>query len=242
MPAVRGAGRWLGGRRRPAAGRAVAGAGPTGRSRSSCRARFGVSALVTMARDPAQLAAQIRRPMPRRPAPRAERGTAFHRWLEERFGQHAADRRRRPGGAVDADLVGDDADLAELKARFEAGEWGQRWPAEVEVPFETRVERPARPRAGSTRSSPTRRAAGSTSWTGRPAALPRPAAEERAVAVQLAAYRLAWAALAGVPVEEVRAAFYYVRREPDRPPGRPARRRAAWPRLIETAAALTRAP
>jgi DNA helicase II / ATP-dependent DNA helicase PcrA len=31
--------------------------------------------------------------------------------------------------------------------------------------------------------------------------------------VQLAAYRLAWAALAGVPVDEVRAAFYYVRED-----------------------------
>jgi DNA helicase-2/ATP-dependent DNA helicase PcrA len=29
--------------------------------------------------------------------------------------------------------------------------------------------------------------------------------------VQLAAYRLAWATLAGVPVTDVRAAFYYVR-------------------------------
>jgi DNA helicase-2/ATP-dependent DNA helicase PcrA len=28
--------------------------------------------------------------------------------------------------------------------------------------------------------------------------------------VQLAAYRLAWAALAGVPVEKVRAGFHYV--------------------------------
>src|SRR6266852_258995 len=44
--------------------------------------------------------------------------------------------------------------------------------------------------------------------TGRP---PMPGRPERAVAVQLAAYRLAWAALAGVPVEQVRAAFYYVR-------------------------------
>jgi len=44
--------------------------------------------------------------------------------------------------------------------------------------------------------------------TGRRPASPE---EERAVAVQLAAYRLAWAALAGVPVKEVRAAFYYVR-------------------------------
>jgi DNA helicase-2/ATP-dependent DNA helicase PcrA len=35
--------------------------------------------------------------------------------------------------------------------------------------------------------------------------------DERAAAVQLAAYRLAWAELAGVPVERVRAAFHYVR-------------------------------
>ena len=46
-----------------------------------------VSALVTLARDPAELARQVRRPMPRPPAPYARRGTAFHRWLEERFGQ-----------------------------------------------------------------------------------------------------------------------------------------------------------
>jgi len=35
-------------------------------------------------------------------------------------------------------------------------------------------------------------------------------AERDAVSVQLAAYRLAWAALAGVPVSQVRAAFHYV--------------------------------
>jgi len=35
--------------------------------------------------------------------------------------------------------------------------------------------------------------------------------DKRAVGVQLAAYRLAWAALAEVPVTDVRAAFYYVR-------------------------------
>jgi DNA helicase II / ATP-dependent DNA helicase PcrA len=46
--------------------------------------------------------------------------------------------------------------------------------------------------------------------TGRP---PSSAAERRAVSVQLAAYRLAWAELAGVPLEQVRAAFYYVRHD-----------------------------
>src|SRR5258707_12873577 len=92
-----------------------------------------------MARTPALLAAQIRRPMPRPPAPRAERGTAFHRWLEERFGQMRLIDVDDLAGAVDADMVADDADLADLKAQFEAGDWGQRWPAEVEMPFETRV-------------------------------------------------------------------------------------------------------
>jgi DNA helicase-2/ATP-dependent DNA helicase PcrA len=42
--------------------------------------------------------------------------------------------------------------------------------------------------------------------TGRPPS--GPAAE--AAAVQLAAYRLAWAELAGVPVSRVRAGFHYV--------------------------------
>ena len=45
-----------------------------------------VSALVTLRRDPAELARRLRRPMPAAPAPQARRGTAFHAWLEERFG------------------------------------------------------------------------------------------------------------------------------------------------------------
>jgi DNA helicase-2/ATP-dependent DNA helicase PcrA len=39
---------------------------------------------------------------------------------------------------------------------------------------------------------------------------PGPGRDADAAAVQLAAYRLAWAELAGVPVESVRAAFHYV--------------------------------
>jgi DNA helicase II / ATP-dependent DNA helicase PcrA len=172
--------------------------------------RFGVSALVTMARDPALLAAQIRRPMPSRPAPRAERGTAFHRWLEERFRQMRLIDVDDLAGAVDADLVADDADLAELKSRFEAGQWSLRWPVEVEMPFETRIgDRLVRGRIDAIFADDLGGGFDVVDWkTGRP---PRPGREERAVAVQLAAYRLAWAALAGVPVEQVRAAFYYVR-------------------------------
>jgi DNA helicase-2/ATP-dependent DNA helicase PcrA len=38
-------------------------------------------------------------------------------------------------------------------------------------------------------------------------------AEAEAAAVQLSAYRIAWATLAGVPVNRVRAGFHYVREQ-----------------------------
>ncbi len=171
---------------------------------------IGVSALVELASDPAGFAAHVRRPMPRPPAPRAQRGTAFHRWLEERFGQLKLIDPEELTGAGDADLVAGDADLADLKARFDAGAWGQRWPADIEVRFETRIgDRLVRGRIDAVFADDPAGGFDVVDWkTGRP---PAPGPAERAVAVQLAAYRLAWAALAGVPVEQVRAAFYYVR-------------------------------
>ncbi len=167
--------------------------------------RLSVSALVALARDPDELARQVRRPMPRPPARQARRGTEFHRWLEERFGQQ-----RLIG---DDDLFADpgesDDGLIDLRARFEAGEWGGRWPREVEVPFDMLIgDRQVRGRIDAVFADPDG-GFDVVDWkTGRP---PRAKAEKDAVAVQLAAYRLAWAALAGVPVDQVRAGFYYVR-------------------------------
>ena len=102
------------------------------------------------------------------------------------------------------------AELTALQQRFEAGEWACRWPSEVEVPFETLIGgRLVRGRIDAVFADSPDGGFDVVDWkTGRQ---PRAAAEGRAVAVQLAAYRLAWAALAGVPVEQVRAAFYYVR-------------------------------
>ena len=173
--------------------------------------RIAVSALVTMARNPAELAARIRRPMPAPPAPKAQRGTAFHQWLAERFGQMRLIDADELAEVFDADGIADDAELSELKARFDAGEWGQRWPTDVEVPFETRVsDRLVRGRIDAIFADAPDGRIDVVDWkTGRAPA--RGSRGERAVAVQLAAYRLAWAALAGVPVDEVRAAFYYVR-------------------------------
>jgi DNA helicase-2/ATP-dependent DNA helicase PcrA len=169
-----------------------------------------VSSLVTMARAPAVLAEQVRRPMPQPPAPRARRGTEFHRWLEQRFGPHPLIDPDELLGAADGSAgAGADPDLAMLKARFEAGEWADRWPAEVETPFETLIgDRLIRGRIDAVFADAPEGGFDVVDWkTGRPPGSPD---ERRAVAVQLAAYRLAWAALAGVPVEQVRAAFYYV--------------------------------
>jgi DNA helicase-2/ATP-dependent DNA helicase PcrA len=164
-----------------------------------------------MARDPAELAQQVRRPMPRRPEPQAARGTTFHQWLEQRFGQaQLIDPEELPGAADDQRAQDGDLDLAELKQQFESGDWGGRWPAEVEVPFETKVgDRLVRGRIDAVFADAPGGGYDVVDWkTGRQ---PSTAAEKRIVAVQLAAYRLAWAALAGVPLSEVSAAFYYVR-------------------------------
>jgi DNA helicase-2/ATP-dependent DNA helicase PcrA len=170
-----------------------------------------VSSLVTIARDPSELAQQVRRPMPRRPAPQATRGTTFHEWLERRFGQaQLIDADDLPGAVDDVAAVAGDPELEELKARFEAGEWAGRWPSEVEVPFETLIgDRLIRGRIDAVFADADEGGFDVVDWkTGKQ---PLKAADERAVAVQLAAYRLAWAALADVPVTDVRAAFYYVR-------------------------------
>ncbi|MGH3256612.1 MAG: UvrD-helicase domain-containing protein [Streptosporangiaceae bacterium] len=181
-------------------------------------ARLSVSSLVSLARDPAELARQVRRPMPRPPARQARRGTAFHQWLEQRYGQQRL--------IDDSDLfdltVGEegdgagggagDGDLGELRARFERSEWSDRWPVAVEVPFETQVgDRLVRGRIDAIFADAATGGYDVVDWkTGRP---PESEAERRAVAVQLAAYRLAWAALADVPVARVRAAFCYVAHE-----------------------------
>jgi len=170
-------------------------------------ARLSVSSLVTLARDPAELARQVRRPMPRPPARQARRGTAFHQWLEQRYGQQLLIDDNALFGAEEDDTA--EGDLAALRSRFEQGEWAERWPQAVEVPFETLVGgRPVRGRIDAVFADAPGGGYDVVDWkTGRP---PGSEAERHAVSVQLAAYRLAWAALTGVAVADVRAAFYYV--------------------------------
>jgi DNA helicase-2/ATP-dependent DNA helicase PcrA len=168
-----------------------------------------VSQLVDLDGDPHELARALRRPLPRRPAPEARRGTAFHRWLEQRWrAQPLLDVDELPGAA---DEGADDADLDELREAFEASPWAARTPAEVEVGFEMVVDGVVlRGRMDAVFGSD------QEGWTvvdWKTGPVP-PAARSRTAAVQLAAYRLAWARLRGIPDDQlagVRAVFHYVR-------------------------------
>ncbi|KKK04744.1 ATP-dependent helicase [Micromonospora sp. HK10] len=166
-----------------------------------------VTQLVALRRDPEALARALRRPMPAEPSPYARRGTAFHTWLEQRFGaDRLLDVDELPG-AADDDAAPDEA-LVELQERFLASEWADRMPVEVEVPFATVLAGVVvRGRMDAVFARPGGRYDVVDWKTGRQ---PTGAAAE-AAAVQLAVYRLAWAELAGVPVERVGAAFHYVR-------------------------------
>jgi DNA helicase-2/ATP-dependent DNA helicase PcrA len=170
-------------------------------------ATLSVSQLVELAADSEALAARLRRPMPYPPNPHVRRGTAFHAWLEQRFGAtRLLDLDELPGAADDG--AAPDHDLDELRVAFLASEWAERRPVEVEVPFETEIDGVAvRGRMDAVFADPD---GGWTVVDWKTGAVPD-TSRLPVLSVQLAAYRLAWAALSGCPVDRVRAAFHYVR-------------------------------
>ncbi len=174
--------------------------------------------LVSYAADPDAFAEELFRPMPRPPAPQARRGTEFHAWVERRFGQQALfDEDELDLLAEDEEVDGHE-DLADLKAAFLRTPYADREPHRVEAPFQVllgghivrgRIDAVYREPDGTYEV---------VDWKTNRAATADP--------LQLAIYRLAWAELAGVPVEQVRAAFLYVRtgliQRPDDLPDRSA--------------------
>ena len=165
-----------------------------------------VSSLVALRRDPGELARRLRRPMPAAPAPQARRGTAFHAWLEERFGAaRLVDLDELPGSGDE--FAAPDGALAGLQEAFLASEWADRQPVEVEVPFETPLgPLTLRGRIDAVFADADGRYEVIDWKTGPPPS----GGELAAAAVQLAAYRLGWSRLIGVPVEQVSAGFHHV--------------------------------
>ncbi|MGK8489911.1 UvrD-helicase domain-containing protein [Nocardia asiatica] len=179
--------------------------------------QIAATALVELRANPAKLAARLRRPLPYPPNPLARRGTAFHAWVQRWFGStRLLGLDELPGAADGAADAGLDAELTAMQEAFLNSRWADRSPIEVEIPFETSIAGTViRGRMDAVFAEPGGR------WTvvdWKTGAEPG-AAEEPAVAMQLAVYRLAWARLMaareGRPEQEmlhrVGAAFHYVR-------------------------------
>lgn len=167
--------------------------------------QLSVSDLAELDRDPGALALRLRRPMPVGPAPVARRGTALHAWLERRFASPTLFDLDDLAGSADEVVLDDDLDG--LREAFLTGSFGQRVPVEVEVPFETMIDGTlVRGRMDAVFRDDDGRWDVIDWKTGQ-----RPQGHAaRWAAVQLAAYRVAWAALQGVDPAQVRAGFHYV--------------------------------
>jgi DNA helicase-2/ATP-dependent DNA helicase PcrA len=162
------------------------------------------TALGRLRSDPEMFARELARPMPRPPSPAARFGTRFHAWVEARFGQQDLFDPDELPGQADAGIDSDD-DLADLIATFERGPFAERPPAAVEAPFALVLAgQVVRGRIDAIY----RDDSGDADWL---VVDWKTARAETADPLQLAIYRVAWADLAGVPVERVRAGFYYVR-------------------------------
>ncbi len=163
------------------------------------------TSLAALRSDPEAFAERLVRPMPRAPSPAARFGTRFHAWVQAHYEQHRQELLVDPDELSGrADLgVDDDADLHQLVQRFETGPFGHRSPVAVEPPFAVVLAgQVVRGRIDAVFAEDD----GGfllVDW--------KTSRDHRADPAQLAVYRLAWAELHGVPLHQVRAAFYYVR-------------------------------
>jgi DNA helicase-2/ATP-dependent DNA helicase PcrA len=168
--------------------------------------RLSVSTLLYLAKDPNELALRLRRPMPNHIDKYARGGTEFHLWLEKHFNHPSLismdDLFNQNNSQVAADVA-----LDKLQTAWLASDWAKKEPVGIEVGFETMV--------------------GNILIRGRIDAIYQIDKDHFEVvdwktgkvkdgedlanaAIQLAMYRLAYAKLANIPIENVSAAFHYV--------------------------------
>ncbi|ODR02512.1 ATP-dependent DNA helicase [Mycobacterium sherrisii] len=170
--------------------------------------QLSVSGLVDLARDPDGAVQRLVHRLPTRPDPHASLGNAFHSWVQQFYGTEALFDVVDLPGAADSGF-GHTEELAALQQAFTRSRWAARTPIAVEVPFEMPIANTVvRGRIDAVFAEP---GGGATvvDWkTGEP---PRGPEAMRQAAVQLAVYRLAWAALSGCAESSVRTAFHYVR-------------------------------
>ncbi|WP_153011595.1 ATP-dependent helicase [Serinicoccus chungangensis] len=162
------------------------------------------SAVVALVADREAYLRDLRRPVPVPPTPRTRVGTLFHAWVERHYAAATlVDLDDLDAGSDPSDQA---SGLGTLQQHFLASEWADRVPLAVEVPLQTTLG--GRTVAGRIDAVFGDADGGVTvvDWkTGTPGST----AQQRARTVQLAVYRLAYARLRGLPVDQVRAAFFY---------------------------------
>ncbi|CAA9357407.1 MAG: ATP-dependent DNA helicase SCO5184 [uncultured Nocardioidaceae bacterium] len=176
------------------------------------------TSLAALRDDPDAFASSLARPMPRPPSPAARFGTRFHAWVEAWYDADRQDLLVDPDELSGrADLgVDDDADLEELIAKFRSGPFAERRAVAIEPSFALVLDgQVVRGRIDAVFAEEDGGVL-LVDWKTNRAHSADP--------LQLAVYRLAWSELHGVPLEKIRAAFYYVRDgdvvEPPDLPGR----------------------
>lgn len=158
------------------------------------------SDFLSVATDPASYASGLVRPMPRRPSQAADRGTRFHAWVQQRFGQ-------RPlfeelPGASDDEMFSD-AELTQIQDAFLQTEFAAKVPYAVEVPFSLVLGgRVVRGRIDAIYRQGDRWQV--IDWKTNLGATSDP--------LQLAIYRAAWARMQQIDPTDIDCAFVYVRR------------------------------
>ncbi|MGN6325209.1 UvrD-helicase domain-containing protein [Pseudolysinimonas sp.] len=198
-----------------------------GEGRVTLPVRVAASRFKDFVSEPGAVASSTLRPMPERPYRATRLGTLFHAWVEERYGIGAgAD--ELDAAPDELDDLGDDAaglggfggsaigvepeaeELSRLQATFAASPWADRRPVEVEreihLPFDDRIVICKIDAVYRDDLEPERFEI--VDWkTGK---APKDADDLERKQLQLALYRLAYSRWAGVPVDRIDAAFYFV--------------------------------
>jgi DNA helicase-2/ATP-dependent DNA helicase PcrA len=174
------------------------------------------TSVLRLTADPDGYAADLARPMPRPPSRAARFGTRFHSWVEHYFGPRLGSGGLGQQQLVDPDDLPDRVDggtedeteLRELCEAFVAGRFGASTPYAIEAPFSLLLGgRLVRGRIDAVYRLPDDEL-GRACWR---VVDWKTSRLEDADPLQLALYRLAWAEVQQVPLEQVDAVFYHVR-------------------------------
>ncbi len=169
--------------------------------------------VLQLRQDPRAYAAGLARPMPRPPSRAARFGTRFHAWVERYFAGSLPSGGLGQQQLIDPEELADRADfgggeevaLRDLCRSFAEGQFGSVIPYAVEAAFTLSVGgRLVRGRIDAVyQLDPPGPRFRIVDW--------KTSAAEAADPWQLALYRIAWAEAHQIDLDEVEAAFYYVR-------------------------------